>query len=170
MTDQATAQATAVWLTQEDYDRLQAELEHLSGPGRVEIVTKIETARSEGDLKENGGYHAAKDEQGKLEARIRQLTELLRNAQVGSAPDSDGKAAAGMIVTVRIRTGKGDEETEKFLLGSREGSGHGLEVYSPQSPLGVAVTGHGPGESVSYEAPTGKQINVDIVAVEPYRG
>lgn len=167
MTDQATEQATAVWLTQEDADRLRAELEHLSGPGRADIVEKIEIARAEGDLKENGGYHAAKDEQGKLEARIRQLTELLRNAQVGSAPDSDGRAAAGMVVTVRFA---GDGDTEKFLLGSREGSGHGLEVYSPQSPLGEAVTGHGAGEKVSYEAPTGKKIEVEIVAVEPYRG
>jgi len=160
-----TDQATAIWLTQEDHDRLQVELEYLSGPGRIEIVEKIETARAEGDLKENGGYHAAKDEQGKAESRIRQLTELLRGAQVGSAPDTGGKAAAGMVVTVRFA---GGDATEKFLLGSREGSGHGLEVYSPQSPLGRAVTGHRVGESATYRTPTGKDITVEVVEVEPY--
>lgn len=168
MTEQATDAANAVWLTQADFDRLQAELEELSGPGREDIVGKIETARSEGDLKENGGYHAAKDEQGKLEARIRQLTQLLRSAQVGEAPDTGGKAAAGMVVTVRF---EGDDDTEKFLLGSREGSGGGLEqVYSPQSPLGQAVTGHRAGETVSYQTPNGITINVEVVDVERYVG
>lgn len=167
MTEQATDAATVVWLTQADYDRLRAELDELSGPGREDIVSKIETARAEGDLKENGGYHAAKDEQGKLEARIRQLTQLLRNAKVGEAPDTGGKAAAGMVVTVRFDA----NDTEKFLLGSREGSGGGLEqVYSPQSPLGQAVTGHGAGEKVSYETPNGSTLTVEIVSVEPYIG
>jgi transcription elongation factor GreA len=168
VTEQATDTASAVWLTQADYERLQAELEELSGPGRTEIVDKIETARAEGDLKENGGYHAAKDEQGKLEARIRQLTQLLRNAQVGEAPDTGGKAAAGMVVTIQF---DGDDNNEKFLLGSREGSGGGLEqVYSPQSPLGQAVTGHSAGDTVSYQTPTGATINVELISVERYVG
>lgn len=164
MTDQALA---PVWLTQEDYDRLCAELEQLCGPGRAEVVHRIETARAEGDLRENGGYHAAKDEQGKLEARIRQLTDLLRTAKVGTAPDTGGKVGAGMVVTVRFA---GERETERFLLGSREGSGHGLEVYSPQSPLGEAVTGKGPGERASYRTPSGSEVSVEILAVEPYSG
>lgn len=164
VTNEATA-ATAVWLTQADYDRLQVELEQLSGPGREEIVAKIETARAEGDLKENGGYHAAKDEQGKLESRIRQLTQLLRAAQVGEAPDSGGKAAAGMVVTVRFA---GDDDSEQFLLGSREASVSGMTVYSPQSPLGSAVIGHGPGETVSYQTPAGATLQVTIEEVTPY--
>jgi transcription elongation factor GreA len=82
--------ATVTWLTQEAHDRLAAELAELSTHGREEIAKRIESAREEGDLKENGGYHAAKDEQGKQEARIRQLTELLRTAQVGEAPQSSG--------------------------------------------------------------------------------
>lgn len=159
--------APEVWLTQADYDRLSGELEQLSGPGRVDVVAKIETARAEGDLKENGGYHAAKEEQGKMESRIRQLTGLLRDAKVGEAPDTGGKAAAGMVVEVRFA---GDADTEKFLLGSREGAGGDLEVYSPQSPLGAAVSGHAAGESVSYETPAGTTMAVQIVGVEPWRG
>jgi transcription elongation factor GreA len=165
VTNDATAAANAIWLTQADYDRLHAELEELSGAGREEVVAKIETARSEGDLKENGGYHAAKDEQGKLESRIRQLTQLLRNAQVGEAPDTGGKAAAGMVVTIRF---EGDDESESFLLGSRESSASGLTVYSPQSPLGTAVIGHGAGETVSYRTPNGATLKVTIEDVKPY--
>ncbi len=127
-----TNSATAAWLTQEAFDRLKAELDHLSGPGRAEIVQKIEAARQEGDLKENGGYHAAKEEQGKIEARIRQLTALLRDAHVGESPADDGIVEPGMIVVAKIA---GDEET--FLLGSREIAGDSdLDVFSEKSPAG----------------------------------
>src|SRR5213080_3457997 len=134
------------WLTQEAYDRLTAELEHLSGPARVEISQRIGAARAEGDLKENGGYHAAKDEQGKIEARIRQLTQLLREAEVGQPPTAAaGVAGPGMVVTVRFADG--DEET--FLIGSREEAAvSDLTVYSAQSPLGLALTGAKPGDAV----------------------
>ena len=98
---------TESWLSQEAYDRLQGELEHLQGPVRAEIAKRIEEARDEGDLKENGGYHAAKDEQGKIEARIRQLTELLKHATVGEA-DFDGTVEPGTVVTAVIA---GDEST-----------------------------------------------------------
>jgi transcription elongation factor GreA len=162
-----TEQVTAVWLTQEDFARLQDELRQLTEEGRPEVVARIESARAEGDLRENGGYHAAKDEQGKMEARIRQLTELLRTAQVGAAPDTGGKAAAGTFVTVRFA---GDTEQETFLLGSREGTGHDYQVYSPQSPLGEAITGHGAGDTVQYTTPTGAQLQVEIIDVRPYTG
>jgi transcription elongation factor GreA len=161
------SQPQQVWLTQDAYDRLQSEYDHLSGPGRAEIVYRINEAREEGDLKENGGYHAAKEEQGKQEARIRQLEQLLRNAKVGEAPPSDGKAGPGMVVEVRFA---GDEETEKFVLGSREDHSTPLTIYSPQSPLGSAVTGHGPGEKVDYSLPNGRKASVEIVGVEPYSG
>ncbi|MDQ6755121.1 MAG: transcription elongation factor GreA [Actinomycetota bacterium] len=158
--------APAAWLTQEAFDRLKAELEHLSGPGRSEIVKKIEQARSEGDLKENGGYHAAKDEQGKIEARIRQLTELLRDAHVGEAPADDGIVEPGMLVVAKIA---GDKTT--FLLGSREVAGDtDLDVFSEKSPLGAAIHGHKAGDKLSYTAPSGKQIKVEVISAKPYVG
>ena len=125
--------STETWLTQEAFDRRSAELEHLSVAGRTEIAKKIEAAREEGDLKENGGYHAAKEEQGKIEARIRVLTELLRHAKVGAAPDSHGQVGPGTVITATIQ---GDESV--FLLGSREivGADSDLDVYSEGSPLG----------------------------------
>ncbi len=157
---------TTSFLTQEAYDRLKAELQQLSGPGRTEIAKKIEAAREEGDLKENGGYHAAKEEQGKMEARIRQLTQLLDNAKIGEAPQDTGVVSPGMVVTVEMF---GDEET--FLLGSREiGEGADLQVFSEQSPLGSAILGHAVGETASYEAPNGKMIEVTVVSAKPYTG
>lgn len=156
-----------IWLTQEAYDRLRAELDELSGPGRKAIAHEIEEARAEGDLRENGGYHAAKEEQGKREARIRQLQELLLSAQVGSPPVAGDSAGPGMIVTVRF---DGEQDSERFLIGSREDSGHAVEVYSAASPLGRALTGRRPGETVSYEAPGGRQMRVELLAVEPYTG
>jgi transcription elongation factor GreA len=155
---------TVTWLTQEAFDRLTAELEQLSGEGRIEIAKKIETAREEGDLKENGGYHAAREEQGKMEARIRVLTELLRHAVVGEAPESTGVVAPGTLITATIL---GDEST--FLIGSREIVGDSdLDVYSVQSPLGTAIMGLKVGDSTSYTAPNGKSIPVEILKVETY--
>jgi transcription elongation factor GreA len=151
------------YLTQEAYDRLKAELDELSGPGRADIVNKIEAAREEGDLKENGGYHAAREEQGKNEARIRQLTQLLDNAIIGETPADDGIVEPGMVVTVEIF---GDEET--FLLGSREIADGSVQVYSEQSPIGSAVNGKKAGDSTSYQAPNGKQIDVKILSAKPY--
>jgi transcription elongation factor GreA len=157
----------AIWLTQEAYDRLKAEFEHLSGEGRTEIAKKIEAARQEGDLKENGGYHAAKEEQGKQEARIRQLRHLLENAQVGDAPvSSDGSILSGMVVTVELA---GDEMT--FLLGSREVAGDtDLDVYSDASPLGSAIVGRKIGDTTGYTAPNGREISVKILAAVPFTG
>lgn len=157
---------TETWLTQEAYDRLKAELEHLSGEGRLEMARRIEAARQEGDLRENGGYHAAKDEQGKQEARIRQLQDLLRNAKVGEAPPDDGVVEPGMVVVAKVG---GREMT--FLLGSREGAGDtDLDVYSERSPLGSAINGRTAGDTVSYTAPTGKEMTVEIVSAKPFSG
>ncbi|MGZ4626915.1 MAG: transcription elongation factor GreA, partial [Kineosporiaceae bacterium] len=126
---------------------------------------KIDEARQEGDLRENGGYHAAKEEQGKQEARIRQLRQLLENAKVGKAPaSSDGSITPGMVVTVDLL---GDELT--FLLGSREVAGDtDLDVYSEKSPLGAAILGRKVGDSASYTAPNGKQIDLKILSAEPF--
>ena len=158
-----TNSATAAWLTQEAFDRLKAELDNLSGPGRAEIVQKIEAARQEGDLKENGGYHAAKEEQGKMEARIRQLTQLLETATIGEIPADDGVVEPGMVVTVDMF---GDEET--FLLGSREITDDSMHVFSEKSPIGAAVNGAKVGDTVTYAAPSGKQVEVKVLATKPY--
>ena len=156
--------SSVTWLTQEAFDRRKAELDHLEGEGRTEIAKKIEAAREEGDLKENGGYHAAKEEQGKIEARIRVLTELLRHAVVGEAPQSSGVVEPGTVITATVL---GDEET--FLLGSREIVGDAdLDVYSEGSPLGTAIMGLKVGEETAYTAPNGKSIPVKILKVETY--
>jgi transcription elongation factor GreA len=155
-----------MWLTQEAFDRLALELETLSSTGRAEIVKRIEAARSEGDLKENGGYHAAKDEQGKIEARIRELTDILKHAHVGAEPVDASRVASGTIVTVHIH---GDEE--RFLLGSREiAGGTDLDVYSEHSPMGLAIIGLEPGDTGTFTAPSGAEIAVEIIAIEPFLG
>ncbi len=157
---------TSTWLTQDAYDRLKHEYEYLSGEGRADIAKKIEEARSEGDLKENGGYHAAKEEQGKQEARIRQLRQLLENVQVGETLAVEGTVASGSVVTVDLL---GEEMT--FLLGSREVAGDtDLDVYSERSPLGAAIVGHKVGDTASYTAPNGKEISVKILAAKPFTG
>jgi transcription elongation factor GreA len=158
---------TYTWLTQEAYDRLKAELDHLAGPGRIEIAQKIEAARAEGDLRENGGYHAAKDQQGMQEARIRQLTHILESARVGEPPRTDGVVGPGMTVTVRFE-GDGDEVT--FLLASREEVGSPIDVYSPRSPLGSAISGKKVGETATYTLPNGRVTTVEIIDAVPYCG
>jgi transcription elongation factor GreA len=152
-------------LTQEAYDRLKAELARLEGEGRQEIAERIAAARDEGDLKENGGYHAAREEQAKQEARIRELQAKLRNVQIGTPPD-DGVVEPGMVVTAEVA---GDEMV--FLLGSREIAGTAdIEVFSPTSPLGAAINGRTVGDAVSYTAPNGKEIPVVVRAATPFLG
>jgi transcription elongation factor GreA len=154
------------WLTQDSYDRLKAEFEHLSGAGRSEIADKIEAAREEGDLKENGGYHAAREEQAKQEARIRQLDQLLRTAHVGEAPANDGVVEPGMVVTATVG---GEKMT--FLLGSREVAGDtDLDVYSASSPLGAAILGAKKGDTVSYQTPAGATVEVKVSKAVPFTG
>ncbi|WP_328300489.1 transcription elongation factor GreA [Streptomyces sp. NBC_00435] len=159
---------SVTWLTQAAYDQLKAELEYLSGPARSEITVKIAAAREEGDLRENGGYHAAKEEQGKQELRIRQLTQLLEKAKVGTAPAAEGVVAPGTLVKIAF---DGDEDdTMEFLLASREYASSDFETYSPQSPLGTGVTGKKIGEDAQYELPNGKQASVKILDVKPFTG
>jgi transcription elongation factor GreA len=153
------------WLTQEAYDKLVKELAHLEGPYRSEIVERIAAARDEGDLKENGGYHAAREEQAKNEGRILELREKLKNATIGTPPD-DGMVEQGMLVEVEL-AGK----PMQFLLGSREMAGSTtVNVFSPTSPLGAAVNGKHAGDHVSYQTPTGKSVEVKILSAVPYSG
>jgi transcription elongation factor GreA len=152
------------WLTQEAHDRLTEELSWREGPLRLEISEKIGLARDEGDLKENAGYHAAKDEQGHNEARIKQIKHLLANAAIGAPDAHPDEVAPGRIVTVYFEA---FDEEETFLLGSREEAAHAsVEVYSPSSPLGQAITGKHVGDEASYTTPNGKHMTVTIVRVE----
>ena len=154
------------WLTQEAFDRLKSELDQLIA-NRPVIAAEINARREEGDLKENGGYHAAREEQGQQEARIRQLQELLRTAQVGTSPTSSDTAAPGMVLKIRY---EGDDDTETVLLGSREEGARGsLEVVSPNSPLGAALLGAHAGDIREYQLPDGGNMAVTLVSAEPFK-
>jgi transcription elongation factor GreA len=155
------------WLTQEAYDRLKAELEDRMGPTREEIKNRIAAAREEGDLKENGGYHAAREEQGKNEARVRQLTKMLETAVIGTPEITEGVVSQGMVVTVHFPD---LDDTETFLLGSREEAAHiAIDVYSPTSPLGAAVLGREVGAEISFDTPSGKTVRITVVSAELYQ-
>ncbi|HZK04227.1 MAG TPA: transcription elongation factor GreA [Actinomycetaceae bacterium] len=152
------------WLTQDAYDRLKAELDSLTTVGRTELAKRIDAARDEGDLKENSGYHAAREEQGKQEGRILQLTELLRSAKIGEPPPDDGIVEPGMVVKANFG---GKKRT--FLVGSREGAfGLDIDVYSESSPLGQSIIGHKAGETTTFTAPNGKTFDVEILEVTPF--
>ena len=154
--------AAAHPLSQDTYDRLQAELEDLRTRGRIDIARAIEAARALGDLSENGDYHAAKDAQGKMEARIRQLEAMLGDAEIVTGETgAEGEVAAGVVVSLRY---VGDDEAERYLIGSIEERREGVSVISPNSPLGRALVGRRQGDRVSYEAPSGVQ-EVEIVEV-----
>jgi transcription elongation factor GreA len=155
------------WLTQESHDRLKAELDQLIA-NRPVIAAEINDRREEGDLRENGGYHAAREEQGQQEARIRQLQDLLNNAKVGEAPKQSGVALPGSVVKVYYDGDKSDTET--FLIATRqEGVNEGkLEVYSPNSPLGGALIEAKVGETRTYTVPNGNTVKVTLVSAEPY--
>ena len=160
-------QSDATWLSKDAHDRLQAELNELIA-ARPAMAAEINARREEGDLKENGGYHAAREEQGKAEGRIRYLQELLRVAQVGEAPSSD-TVSVGMVVTIHFDDDTDDTET--FLLGSREiAATTDMTVYSPESALGKAILGARKGQTVTYTAPSGAEIKVTVVSFEPYSG
>ena len=149
-------------LSQAAYDRLKAEYDDLVTRGRIDIARKIEAARELGDLSENGDYHAAKEEPGKMEGRIMHLQAILEDAEIVEV-ESGGTVAAGSIVTIRY---EGDDDTERYLLGSIEERHDDLDVMSPGSPLGEALMGHVAGDTVSYQTPTGATLNVELVAVE----
>ncbi len=159
----AQAEQQGTWLTQEAYDRLAAELERRKTTDRKEIAERVEAARQEGDLRENAGYHAAREEAGLNEARIVYLEEMLDSAQVGQAAE-DGSVSAGTIVTAKV---SGKEQT--FALGGQEivdDLPEGVKVFSPDAPLGKALMGHKAGQKVSYEAPNGKRISAEIIKVK----
>jgi len=160
-----SSEASKTWLSQDAYDRLQAELDELIA-ARPAVAAEINARREEGDLRENGGYHAAREEQGKQEHRILYLKEFLRKAEVGEAPNAD-KVAPGTVVTIYFDDDQSDTET--FLLGSREiAATTDYTVYSPESALGKAILGAGPGQTVTYTAPSGADIKVTVVDFAPF--
>ncbi|MHB1445128.1 MAG: transcription elongation factor GreA [Acidimicrobiales bacterium] len=153
---------TDTQLSQATYDRLRTELEDLTTRGRIEVANRIEAARALGDLSENGDYHAAKDDQGKMEARVRQLQSILKRAViVDETAAAGGSVATGSVVSLRY---EGDDDMEVYLVGSIEERRPGLSVVSPNSPLGEALLGHSAGDTVEYEAPSGT-LKVEIVKV-----
>lgn len=148
-------------LSREAYDRLAKELEELTGVGRVEIANAIEAARALGDLSENGDYHAAKDAQGHMEARIRKIQGLLEDVEIVDAGASD-TVVIGSVVGIKY---EGDDDVEQYLVGSIEERREGVEVASPESPLGSALLGHKAGDVVEYETPSGAKLKVEIATV-----
>lgn len=165
-----TEEQNVIWLTQEGFDKLSEELEYLKDEGRRAVSAKIAQARSEGDLSENGGYHAAREEQGQQEARIRQLEAMLRDAQIGEAPTNTDAVAPGLEVTICYDDDPDDTDT--FVLGSREllalTDEDDIEVFSPQSPLGAAVLGKKVGDKASYTGPTGSEFAVKVLSIKPH--
>ena len=147
--------------SQETLDRLIAEHEDLTTRGRIDIARKIETARELGDLSENGDYHAAKEEQGKMEGRIMFLANSILDAEIVEVV-SDGRVSLGIVVELRY---EGDEGTERYLVGSIEERQDGVEVLSPGSPLGKALLGASAGDTVSFDSPTGATLSVEVVSV-----
>lgn len=158
----ASGGVEATHLSPQAHARLNEELEERSGPRRRQISEWIERARELGDLRENGDYHAAKNEQGLNEARIRQIEAILKDAVVVEQASAD-RVEPGTVVEVRM---EGDDEPSAYLIGSIEERGTGYDVISPASPLGQALLGHRPGERVVYEAPAGS-LSVEIVSVRP---
>ena len=148
-------------LTQATFDRLTAELEELTTHGRTDIARKIQAARELGDLSENGDYHAAKEEQGKMEGRIRQLEKVLEDAEIVATGTGD-EVATGTVVTIAYED---DDDEERYLIGSIEERHDELEVISPGSPLGTALMGARVGDVVQYEV-NGATLEVEVVEIE----
>ena len=160
-----TRDDTVTWLTQEAYDRLSSSWTTSPGPAVSRSPRRLRPPGTRG--RENGGYHAAKEEQGKQEARIHQLQHILDNSRVGEPPRTDGVVGPGMTVTIRFQ---GDEDEVTFLLASREESGAPIDVYSPRSPLGSAISGKKVGETATYTLPNGRAASVEILEAVPYGG
>jgi len=154
---------TPTKLTQATYDRLRAELEDMTTRGRIEIANAIEAARALGDLKENGDYHAAKDAQGKMEARVRQLEAMLKTAEIVDGNDDSGVVVEGSIVSIRYE-GDDEDDTQDYFVGSIEERQGDLPVASPSAPLGAALMGKAVGDTVEYKAPGG-MLKVEIVRI-----
>ena len=141
-------------ITQETLNKLREEYHHLTTVGRTEIARVIEAARALGDLSENGDYHAAKDEQGKMEARIRQIDQVLRNHELVER-DANALVVQHATIVRVVYDGDPEDDFQEYFIGSIEEKPDGVMVASPTSPLGTALLGHVVGDEVDYEAPSG---------------
>ena len=145
---------TAV-LTRDAYERLRGELDRLRGEGRREMAERLERAREHGDIRENAEYDAAKDAQGLMEARIREIERLLRDPEIVEGAASTDAAGPGVLITVRPLDDEDDQEERFLLAASKEEKAEGARTVSLSSPLGEALAGKKVGEKVTYEAPGG---------------
>ncbi len=153
-------QTKKVPLTQAAFDRLCKELGYLEGEGRDKVIEEIARARAHGDLSENAEYHAARDQQGMQEARIREIRAMLENAEIIRGDDDD-VVKPGKVVTIRYG---GDSSAETYLIGTREEKGGDFEVLTPESPIGRALIGRSAGETVTATVPAG-ELSVEIVDI-----
>jgi len=149
-------------LSPQAYERLQDELAWRTGEHRRELSLAIERARELGDLSENADYDAAKDEQGKSEARVRQIEQILKEAVVLEGATGD-VVEPGCVVELRY---EGDDDLQTYLVGSIEERDEQYDVLSPASPVGQAILGAGPGTSVTYQGPR-RELSVTVVSVRP---
>ena len=150
-------------LTKQAFERLKEELRFLEGEARQKAIEDIATARAHGDLSENAEYHAAKDQQGLQEARVRQLRQMIESAEIIDGDDTDGTVRVGQLVTIQHED---DDEPETYLLGLREEKGGSFDILTPESPLGRSLLGHRAGETVVAEVPAGR-LKVRVVDVQP---
>ncbi|HEY7931741.1 MAG TPA: transcription elongation factor GreA [Acidimicrobiales bacterium] len=141
-------------ITKETLEKLKAEFTELTTVGRTEIARVIEAARLLGDLSENGDYHAAKDAQGKMESRIRQIDQVLRNHEIVERDANVDVVQHATIVKV-VYEGDAEDDFQEFFIGSIEEKPDSVLVASPSSPLGAALLGKSVGDWVEYEAPSG---------------
>ena len=152
-------------LSKSTYDRIKAEFDDLTTRGRIDVANKIERARELGDLKENGDYHAAKDEQGHMEGRIRQIESILEDVEVVTAP-ADGVVGLGSVVAI-VFEGDSDSDAESYLIGHVEEKpeNDSVSVMSPSSPLGSALLGAKEGDVVTYDA-TNAKLKVKVLSAK----
>lgn len=161
------AETQQQYITPEMKAKLENELQALID-NRPNIAAEINERREEGDLKENAGYDAAREQQDQEEARIKQISEILANSTTERAGIVEGVALVGSVVHVYYNGDENDKET--FLIGTRAAStgNKDLETYSENSPLGAAVVGASEGDTRTYTAPNGREISVTIVSAAPY--
>ncbi len=153
----------ATFLTSEAHAKLQAELTELTTDGRAHIEARIQEAREHGDIRENADYDAAKNDQGLMEARIRQIEHLLAHAVVREVTETD-EVVVGSLVTVVDSDG---DELEYFVA-PPENKLPDVLLASPSGPLGRALIGARAGEEVTYTAPGGS-FTVTVRSIRPFR-
>ncbi len=157
--------ADAPQLSQAAFDRLKTEYDDLTTRGRIDIARKIEAARELGDLSENGDYHAAKEEQGKMEGRIMHLARMIQDAEIVETDGGGDAVMTGAIVTI-VFDGDDEDDAERYLVGSIEEQADDVTVVSPGSPMGAALLGASVDDEVEYEAPTGAMLKVKVLAID----